>query len=158
VIHVSYENVPAFMRLFSPTLRMLMKAGSIVLLLLLHASLAEAAFPSPQGTSGVCDPHAATGRRLVRHPKSFGGPVKRPSQRTLVVLTEPTARLMRATHAGLGNDDEAIQNDAPAARTDAGDRPDPSLRPLGLLTGAVQRLPRARTFSPKSPRGPPVSA
>jgi hypothetical protein len=137
---------------------MLMRAGSIVLLSLLWAGSVEAASAPRQGASGVCDPGAPAPRRLSRHPKSYGGPVRQHSQRVLVILTEPVARLLRATHAGSGNEYEAIQNDAPAARMDAGDRPDPSLRPLGLLTGAVHRLPRTRTFSPKSPRGPPVPA
>ena len=52
----------------------------------------------------------------------------------------------------------AIQNDAPAANIDADVRATPTLRPLGLLVGPLDWQPRTRPFSPKSPRGPPLTA
>jgi len=56
----------------------------------------------------------------------------------------------------LQNDDEqAIQNDAPAARIDEGDHNAPALRPLGLLVASFDRLPESGDFTPAAPRGPP---
>jgi hypothetical protein len=65
--------------------------------------------------------------------------------------------MRRGTHAFLGDNVAAIQNDAPVAGTDAGDGLTPSLRPLEVI-GAPDLQPRSRAFSPRSPRGPPLSA
>lgn len=149
---------PSFylMRLDLVSSRFLMKAGSVVALWLLSASVGYAA-PGPRRAvvGRACSPHTAPVRKLVRHPKSFGGPVAPPSKRAMAGLSDATARLQRGTRANLDDDDEAIQSDASAARIDADDRPVPALRPLGLLHGSVIPLPRPHTFSPRSPRGPP---
>ena len=146
------------MRFFWPSFRLLIKSGSTIVLLLLTASLAQAA-PGPGRRAGrLCDPQStATIRKLARHPKSFGGPVKRfarPSGSAL--LSDLTARLQRGKRAPAADDDEAIQNDAPAARIDVDDGQPPALRQLGLLIGLVDRHPRTRAYSPRSPRGPPA--
>jgi hypothetical protein len=136
--------------------RTLTKAGSLLALVLLFASTAEAAHGARRGSSRrTCDPHTTNFRQLPRHPKSFGGPLAQPSQRVLAGLTDPMTRMARATHTDDDDDDEAIQNDAPAARIDNDARSILGLRPLGLLTGSFDQQAHTRAFTPKSPRGPP---
>ena len=137
--------------------RFLMRAGSALLLWLLFASVGYAAPGPARHTVGrACSPHATKIRKLLRHPKSFGGPVALPSKRALAGLSDAAARLQHGTHANL-SEDEAIQSDAAAARIDADDRPVPALRALGLLHRPVVLLPPLPTSSPRSPRGPPIS-
>jgi hypothetical protein len=139
--------------------RFLMKAGSTLVLWLLCTAVGYAA-PGPErgvAAGRACSPHAAKVRKLLRHPKSFGGPVAKPSKRALAGLSDATARLHRGARANLSEDDEAIQSDAAAARIDGDDRVVPALRPLGLLHGPVVLLPPLPTSSPQSPRGPPIS-
>ena len=131
-------------------------ASSVMLLSLLSVCLADAA--PRRGPSGpLCDPQAPVARKLPRNPKSFGGPLKRPSSHAMAGLSEITPRMLRGTRAYLGDEVAAIQNDAPAAGTDADDCLIPSLRPLEII-GSLDVQPRSRAFSPRSPRGPPVSA
>jgi hypothetical protein len=94
---------------------------------------------------------------LLRHPRSFGGPIKLPPERTLLGLDELTPRVTRSTHGNLGDENQAIQNDAPAARMDGDDQP-PTLRIVGRLAGSVDPHTCTLACSPKSPRGPPVAA
>jgi hypothetical protein len=144
------------MRFTSSPLRALIAASSVVLLSLLSAGLADAA--PRRGTSGpVCDPQAPVTRKLARQPKSYGGPVKRPSNRALVGLQDITARMLRGTRANLGENVAAIQNDTSATGMDGDNGLVPSLRPLEII-GAPDLQPRSRAFSPRSPRGPPLSA
>jgi len=146
------------MRSVSSIVRTLATAGSVGLLSLLSVLPASAA-PSPQrGSAGpVCDPQTTTFRKLARHAKSYGGPLKRAAALQFG-LTDPTARMLRATRTSFDTDEAAIQNDAPAARIDEDGRPVPSLRLLGLLPRAVDGRLRSPAFSPRSPRGPPISA
>ena len=144
------------MRFTSSPLRTLTLAGSIALLSLVSVISADAA--PRRGASGpICDPQAPVAHKLPRHPKSFGGPLKRPSSHALAGLQDLTARMQRGTHAFLGDNVAAIQNDAPVDGVDSGDRLTPSLRPLEVI-GALNLQPRSRAFSPRSPRGPPPSA
>jgi hypothetical protein len=131
-------------------------AGSVALLALLSVGAADAA--PRRGTSGpICDPQAPAARKIPRHPKSFGGPVRQPSSHAMVGLSDLTARVRRSTRAYLGSDVAAIQNDTPATGTDADAGLVPSLRPLELI-GSPDVQPRSRAFSPRSPRGPPLPA
>jgi hypothetical protein len=131
-------------------------AGSVVLLSLASISLADAA--PRRGTSGpLCDPQAPVARKLLRHQKSFGGPLKQPSSHAMAGLQDVTARMLRGRRADLGDEVAAIQNDTPATGTDADDCLVPSLRPLEII-GSPNVQPRSRAFSPRSPRGPPLSA
>jgi len=144
------------MRFTSSLLRTLTLAGGIALLSLASVSPADAA--PRRGTSGpICDPQAPVARKLPRHPKSFGGPLKQPSSHALAGLQDLSARMQRATRAFLGDNVAAIQNDAPVDGVDAGDSLTPSLCPLEVI-GAPDLQPRSRAFSPRSPRGPPLSA
>jgi len=136
-----------------------MRASCVVLFWLLSVSLAQAApTPDHRATGAPCDEHSATLRKLIRHAKSFGGPLARRSQRALFGLTDVTARLQRAARANTDDDHAAIQNDAPAANIEADGRATPTLRPLGLLVGPLDWHAPSRAFSPKSPRGPPIPA
>jgi hypothetical protein len=123
---------------------------------LLSVSLAEAA--PRRGTSGpTCDAQAPVARRLPRHPRSFGGPIKLPSRHALAGLQDITSRLRRGARAYLGDEAAAIQNDTQATGTDADDRLTPSLLPLEIVV-SLDVHPDSRAFSPRSPRGPPLSA
>jgi hypothetical protein len=144
------------MRFTPSSLRALTVAGSIVLLSLVAVGLADAA--PRRGASGpICDPQTPVARKLPRHARSFGGPVKRPSGHALAGLQDLAARVRRGTHAFLGETIAVIQNDTPVNETDASNRLTPSLRPLEIV-GALVVQPRSRAFSPRSPRGPPLPA
>ena len=131
-------------------------AGSIALLSLLSVNPADAA--PRRGASGpICDPQTPVARRLPRHPRSFGGPLKRPSSHALAGLQDITARMLRGHRTFLGDNVAAIQNDAPVDGIDAGNTLIPSLRPLDLVA-SLNLQPRSRAFSPRSPRGPPLPA
>jgi hypothetical protein len=131
-------------------------AGSIALLSLLSVSPVDAA--PRRGTSGpICDPQAPAARKLPRHPRSFGGPLKQPSSHALAGLQDITALMRRGTRAYLGDGVALIQNDTPATGIDTGDCLIPSLLPLEVIV-SLDLQPRSRAFSPRSPRGPPLSA
>ena len=134
-----------------------MGASWVVLCWLLSASFAEAASaPRRRAIAARCDEHSTTLRTLIRHAKSFGGPLATKPQRALFGLTDVAARLQRGVRANMDDDNAAIQNDVPAARIDADGRATPTLQPLGLFVGPLDWRPRTRAFSPRSPRGPPV--
>ena len=138
-----------------------MRISSLAVLWLLFVSSGYAA-PTPRhrAVGRMCEPTSPKSpRKLARRVKSFGGPVARPSTRAAAGLSDLTTFVKRATsaHRGAG-DDEAIQNDAPAARIDGDETAAPELRPLGVLHGAIARFPLTRTSSPRSPRGPPTAA
>ena len=136
-----------------------MRASCVVLFWLLSVPLAYAAStPEHRATDAKCDEHSATLKKLIRHAKAFGGPLARPPQRALFGLSDITARLQRAARANTDDEHAAIQNDAPAANIIADVHATPTLQPLGLLVGPLDWHPRTRTFSPKSPRGPPLTA
>jgi hypothetical protein len=131
-------------------------AGGIALLAFSSVSPADAA--PRRGTSGpICDPQTPAARKLPRHPRSFGGPLKLPSNHVLAGLEDITARMRRGTRAYLGDEVAAIQNDTPATGTDTGDCLTPSLLPLERIV-SLDVQPRSRAFSPRSPRGPPLPA
>lgn len=131
-------------------------AASIALLSLLTVSLADAA-PRRAASGPLCDPQTPVARKLPRHPRSFGGPLKRPSSHALAGLQDLAARVRRGTRAFLGENAAVIQNDTPVSETDASDCLIPSLRPLEII-GALVVHPHSRAFSPRSPRGPPLPA
>jgi hypothetical protein len=147
------------MTLLTSPRRVLRVAGSLMLLWLLPAAVADAAPTLRRGVAGpVCDAQTLTLRKLRRVPRSFGGPLKAVKHRAVTVSTDRTARLGHAPVTHRPADGAIIQNDAPPARVDSVDRPVPSLRPLGVFSGAIDVRPPSRTFSPRSPRGPPFTA
>ena len=137
-----------------------MRASAAVALLFLCASVA---FAAPARIRHVhvrrsCSQKAAYTRKLPRHTKTAIGPLARPSTHVLAGLMDLTALLKRGLRANLPDDDEAIQNDAPAARLDSDGRPIPALLPLGVLQGSFDGRLSTQAFSPRSPRGPPTPA
>jgi len=136
---------------------MVMKAGTVALLWLLAASIGEAS-PGPRraNRAPVCDSQTTTLRKLTRQHKSFGGPVVRSHRARGGLLVDLSARLRRTVRLQITDDDDAIQNDGAAAGVDPDDRARPGLRSLGVVVSSLDRRPRTRTFSPRSPRGPPV--
>src|SRR5262249_21736870 len=96
--------------------RLLVSAGSIAVVCVLMASASYAAPPPRRAGAGwVCDPQPPVGRKLPRHVKSFGGPLASQSKHSLAGLIDPASRLRRCSQTKLDDDDEAIQNDSPAA-------------------------------------------
>ena len=147
------------MTLLTSPRRVLRVAGSVMLLWLLPAAVADAAPTLRRGVAGpVCDAQTLTLKTLRRLPRSFGGPLKAAKHRAVTVSTDRTARLAHARRVHLPGDGAIIQNDAPPARVDVVDRLVPSLRPLGVFSGAIDVRPPSRPFSPRSPRGPPFTA
>lgn len=131
-------------------------AGSVVLLALLSVSPADAA--PRRGRSGpICDPQSPVARKLAHHRKRFGGPLRRPPSQAMAGLQDVTARMLRGRRADLGHTVAVIQTGTPATGSDADDCLVPSLRPLEII-GSLNVQPRSRTFSPRSPRGPPLPA
>jgi hypothetical protein len=138
----------------SLNVRTIMRTSGALALWLLCASLADAA-PVQRGAAGpLCDPQTPAHRKLPRHPKSFGGPLRE----SRGVVTDMTARLQRGRRANLLGDDDAIQNDAPAAQIDIDERATPALPCLGVLLGSADGRADTLPLSPRSPRGPPVTA
>jgi hypothetical protein len=125
------------------------------LLVLAAASAAAAAPPAPRHkASTLCRPHTTLKKLLLRMEKVGGPLAQHPfSLRSKLMVTKPL--LQRATRARVGDDDEAIQNDAPAARIDFDDAATPILRPVAVLSTSFDRLSVPDLFSPRSPRGPP---
>jgi hypothetical protein len=139
--------------------RVLKVAGSLMLLWLLPAVVADAAPTLRRSVAGpLCDAQPLTPKKLRRLPRSFGGPLKAAKRRAVTVSTDRTARLGHARRVHLPGDGAIIPNDAPPARVDSFDRLVPSLRSLGVFSGAIDIRPLSRTFSPRSPRGPPFVA
>jgi hypothetical protein len=138
---------------------MLKQASCVALLWLMSASYAHAATaPGRHGAGPLCDATTTSLKKLLRHTKSFGGPLARHQMRALYGLTDLTAKLRRGTRATLGDEAAAIQNDAPAAHTGADDRLLPTLRPVGTLVSSVEHPPCSSALSPRAPRGPPPAA
>jgi hypothetical protein len=143
------------MPLLSSIVRTLTTAGSVALLWTASVSPVHAA-PTAGGTP-ACEAQPTAVRKLARHAKSFGGPLKRATPLQFG-LTDPTARVRRGTRANFHNEPAAIQCDAPAAHIDQDGRPVPSLLLVGLLPHAVDMRPRSSTSIPRAPRGPPSAA
>jgi hypothetical protein len=135
-----------------------MKTGCGVVALWLLAASTTYATPGPARNivGRSCSPQAAPVRKLMRQSKAAGGPVALPSKRAMAGLSDVTAHVKRGTRASFSEDEEAIQSDTSAARSDADDRAVPGLRALGVLHGLIVPLPRLHTLSPRSPRGPPI--
>jgi hypothetical protein len=132
-------------------------AGGLLLLWLASIVPASAAPARFAAAGPTCDPQTLTLRKLARLPRSFGGPLRPPRPIHLVGLTDPSARRQRRSRSNLDREQAVIQNDAPAARIDDDPRELPSLRPLELLTRAIDVRPRSPPRSPAAPRGPPLA-
>jgi hypothetical protein len=146
------------MRFSSSLARALMKGGGLVLVWLLVPSVASAAAASGRGGSRVCKAQAlVTLNRLARVARSVSGPVAHRFMRAALDLTEGGERFERRARPFIGDDDEAIQNDAPAAWVVADVSLASGLEPIGFLARFGVRQPKVWDFSPRSPRGPPAA-
>ncbi|HJZ76464.1 MAG TPA: hypothetical protein VKE51_32235 [Vicinamibacterales bacterium] len=143
------------MRFLSSIVRALTTAGGVALVWTASVSPAYAA--PVVNLASACEAQPTAVRKLPRHTKSFGGPLK-PATPLQFGLTDPTARLRRATRTNFHNEPAAIQSDVQAARIEEDGRPVPSLLLVGLLPHAADIRPRSPTFCPRSPRGPPSAA
>jgi hypothetical protein len=138
----------------------LTRAGGALALSLFCATAAFAA-PAANRHSRVhrtCSQKSYLRKLAPQHVKSFGGPLAHSSTPHVAGLTDLTALLKRGLRANLPDDDEAIQNDAPAARIDVDTRQVPALLPLGLLPRSFDTRLSTHSCSRRSPRGPPTSA
>src|SRR5215813_2823695 len=143
------------MSFLSSIVRALTTAGGVALLCATSVSTVEAATPTRSTTACVAQP--TTVRKRARHLRSFGGPLKRPAPLQFG-LTDPTARLRRATPENFISNPAVIQSDAPAAHINEDGHPVPSLLLVGVLPHAIDIRPRSPTCSPRAPRGPPLAA
>lgn len=133
-------------------LRLFSKAGSIVLLWTLPASI-SVAMPA---AAKPCAAKATTLEKLVRQVRSVRGPLAKKS-RGFGIRRHPQVNWIQGKRGHGANDDEqAIQNDAPAA--DAVVELDIELRLLGEFVDPIEQHASTRTFSPRAPRGPPPAA
>jgi len=145
---VSHSAFPVRTFYVTPV-RTLTTVSSVALLWLLSVSFADAAQTRHKTEAQPCDAQSTTLKKLARHSRSWADlagssrPARSSADRT-------TPRLQRATRATLTATKAAIQNDAPAARSDADERPIPTLHPLGLLIGSLDIPPLSRAFSPRS--------
>ena len=94
-------------------------------------------------------------RTLARQSNTGGGPLAHRAGSRPGVLHPARPLLKRGALAPLDDDDAAIQNDAPVARSEGDENVRPALRPLGVLASSFYGLPTFDIFSPRSPRGPP---
>lgn len=94
-------------------------------------------------------------RKFVRQLQSVGGPVRHVRKVRLSLGTRRT-HLQRATWPSHSDDDDAIQNDAPAAyfAVDLF----LGLRQLGIFVDVIDQRTFTLSYSPRSPRGPPAAA
>ena len=146
------------MRLVFHARVLVMKAAGLLVVWLLSSSFGFAApAPATARAGRACDAaHVTTVRKLVRHVRSFGGPVAPVSKRALAGLSDLTTLLKRGALPQLDDDDEAIQNDAPAARIDDDESRVPLLLALGVVDKSGDRAPCAGADTPRAPRGPPA--
>lgn len=142
----------------STLLRTLTKTLGVSLLWLLTAASADAA-PGPRYSSAAapCSARPTALKKLICRARSSGGPLaKRPRLSRFGIHVNPTPHFERSRRTAGANSDAAIQDDAPA-RVVAHDCTLSSLRPIGFLVGDVDSHSRSVSFSPRSPRGPPLS-
>ncbi len=153
------RNSPVFMRSSSSLARVLVKGGGLALLCwLLVPSVVVAASAAGRDTARVCNPWTLlTLHKLARVARSISGPVAHPFTRAPLDLSDGGVRLDHSVPPIPSDDDAAIQNDAPAACVDADANIAFVLAPIGLLARVCVHQPKARDFSPRSPRGPPVA-
>ena len=94
-------------------------------------------------------------RKLNRQTPTVGGSLVHVRKIRASLVTR-RARFHRAERSPHVDDDDAIQNDAPAAHFDV----DPclALRQLGVFVEAFEPQPFTHPCSPRPPRGPPAAA
>lgn len=144
-------------RLRSTISRTLFKACGALLLMLLSASVSEAAHAPRQVGARLCDARGQSTsiRKLIRQMRAVGGPLARKVRLARLTLAPRTIHFQRSSRAKSYDSYDAIQNDAPAAQSAV----DPIVEPARLVAYLVdfEQQPFTLAFSPRSPRGPPAS-
>jgi hypothetical protein len=127
-------------------------------LLSLTASVAVAA-PRPIAPRR---PHLAQGharvmdvRKLARHAANFGTSLVRIHKVRASLVTRHAHVQRDPRRNGHADDDDAIQNDAPAANVAV--ELFLTLRQLGVFVEVLEQQPFTLHDSPRSPRGPPAT-
>ena len=148
VLPVSRENLPVFMRPLSRILRLTAMVIAVLGPGLLLATPAEAAHRPKDARRVLCDPRTPPRHVLAR--------VALKTRVAPAQAKELGLRFQRAHGLIVGDDDDAIQNDAPAVRFDVGDGVAP-LEAIGLLASSRVSRPIHRIAARRSPRGPPAA-
>ena len=132
--------------------RLVMAATGILAPWLLVASVIDPAPLRPAPTRSarlVCDPRVPSRRALAR--------IAFPSATRRTVLRDVAAQLQRNCTKAFNDDyDDAIQNDPSAVGVEEGRQMPTALEPIGILVLSHSPLRSHRTFSRRSPRGPPA--
>jgi hypothetical protein len=144
------------MLLTPPIARMLTKAGVLAVLWLFAVPQISKAAPRSAGGK-FCDAQTTSIKKLIRQARAVGGPVaQRLRHPSGIRFTRPTGWLQRVAHDDVRDEDQAIQNDAPAAPLAADLAID--LRPVGRFIETQASPLFTHAPSPRSPRGPPNAA
>jgi hypothetical protein len=143
-----------------PIARYAVKAAAVVLLWFLSVSTGVAApwTRTTHARTGLIrkQASAAVANSLPKHRAAVGGSMVRVRKIGTSLLTRRAHFQRNVRHAHSDDDDDAIQNDAPAAAFDV--EPVFGLRPLGIFVEPVEPQSFARHDSPRPPRGPPPAA
>src|SRR5262249_11111454 len=137
----------------------LIRAGGVLLLSILATGTGYAAHAPRPARERVCDPRTETLsiRKLVRQMKASGGPLAaRHARKSRLALTDRPVHFTHALRSSTYDDDDAIQNDAPAATSAI----DTVAKPRRFVVAVLEFVQEPFTISssPRSPRGPPASA
>jgi hypothetical protein len=137
-----------------PSLRLIPKAGSILLLWLLSVSFSMA-MPLRHPPPKICDAKTTTLKKLVHQVRRVGGPLAKKRVRSFGIRLHPQPSRIRHDIPRLAHDDDqAIQNDTAAAEI-SGDL-QIELEPAGTFIDIASSAAATLTFSPRTPRGPPT--
>jgi hypothetical protein len=145
------------MSVTSPFARRIFKAGLVVAVWLTSVS-ATLAMPRELATPKYCDPQTTSSpiRKLVSNARAVGTPLVKRLRQAGIRIRRNTSAIRLTARAHMRDEDQAIQNDAPAPPLAVEPRID--LRPLGVFADAAPAPLDSRALSPRSPRGPPAGA
>src|SRR5689334_10411887 len=98
-----------------PISRMLTKAGTLVVLSLLVLPAPSAMAASRRSPGKFCDAKTTSIGRLIRQARAVGGPLAKRLRHAGIRLNGQTTWLQLTPPGDVHDEDQAIQNDAPAA-------------------------------------------
>ena len=108
----------------------------------------------PRVTHG--HPHTMVVKQLARHAASVGTSLVRIHKVRPSLVTRRAHFQRDPRRVGHADDDDAIQNDAPAANVAV--ELFLTLRQLGVFVEVLEQYPFTLHDSPRAPRGPPATA
>jgi hypothetical protein len=136
------------------SLRLIPKAGGMLLLWLLSVSFSTA-MPVRHPPPNVRDAKTTTLKKLVHHARRVGGPLAKKRFRSFGIRVHPQPSRISHDLPRLSHDEEqAIQNDTAAAEISG--ELQVELEPAGNFADAAASAAATLTFSPRTPRGPPT--